>query len=339
MQVMSEIRQNIATRQWVIIAPNRGKRPEDLQSASRPERELPDRDANCPFCPGNEHMLPGITLEVPGPGSDGWQTRVVPNKFPALTRERNPRRYSRDIYKAMPGYGQHEVIIETPRHDQDIPQMSVEEVKTLVETYHKRYVDAMKDDHHMMTIIFRNHGWQAGPSLLHPHSQLIATGIVPRAIRRREEEALRYFDERGQCVFCDILAFEIRDRRRVILENDTFLAFVPFAAEVPFEVWIVPRRHQAGFGEISDEEKAGLAYALREVLAGLHSRLGDPDYNYVVNSSGRHRAGEPHLHWHLRIRPRLTIPAGFEIGSGMAINPSIPEEDAAFLKAVGAPTE
>lgn len=335
----SEIRQNLATRQWVIIATSRAKRPEDFQPASTAERELSGRDESCPFCPGNEHMLPGITLEVPGPGPEGWQTRVVPNKYPALTHEDDPQRYSRGIYTAMPGYGQHEVIVETPRHDRDIPQMSVEEVGILVETYHQRYVDAMNDDHHMMTIIFRNHGPMAGPSLVHPHSQLVATGIVPRAIRWREEEANRYFDDRGRCVFCDILAFEIQDRRRVILENDTFLAFVPFAAEVPFEVWVVPKRHQADFGDISDEEKAGLASALREVLAGLHTKLRDPDYNYVVNSSSRHQAGEPHLHWYLQIRPRLTIPAGFEIGSGMAINPSIPEEDAAFLKADGGATE
>jgi UDPglucose--hexose-1-phosphate uridylyltransferase len=182
-----------------------------------------------------------------------------------------------------------------------------------------------------MAIIFRNHGSRAGTSLMHPHSQIVVTGIVPHYIRWREEEAQRYFDEWGRCVYCDILDFEMRDRRRILLENESFLAFIPFAAEVPFEIWIMPKRHQADFGQITDKEKADLAFALRDSLARLHNRLQDPDYNYVINTSARYRADEPQLHWYLQIWPRLTTRAGFEIGSGININPSIPEEDADFL--------
>ncbi len=183
-----------------------------------------------------------------------------------------------------------------------------------------------------MIIIFRNHGARAGASLIHPHSQLIVTSFVPHHIRWREEEAQRYFDEWGRCVFCDTLDFERREQRRVVLDNKTFLAFVPFAAEVPFEICIMPKKHQADFGDITDEEKADLAYVLREVLGKLHQKLNDPDYNYIINTSARYRAGEPQLHWYLQIRPRLTTRAGFEIGSGISINPSIPEDDAEFLR-------
>ncbi len=331
-QASSEIRRNKATGQWVICAPSRGRRPRDYKHEDRIGL-LPVRDPNCPFCPDNENMLPGILLEMPGrEKGGGWQTRVVPNKFPALSPQGSTERFSSGIYVGMPGYGRHEVLIETPWHNRDIAQMSLEEAGVVVETYHRRYVDLMEEHRNMMTIIFRNHGPRAGTSLIHPHSQIIVTGMVPHHIRWREEEAERYFDEWGRCVYCDILKHELRDQKRIVLVNEFFAAFVPYAAEAPFEIWIVPKKHEADFGSIGDEEKLHLSIALRDLLARLHDRLNDPDYNYIINTSARYRANEPQLHWYLQIRPRLTTPAGFEIGSGICINPSLPEEDAGLLR-------
>jgi len=188
-------------------------------------------------------------------------------------------------------------------------------------------------EHHrnMLPIIFRNHGPRAGTSLLHPHSQVIVTGVVPGYVRRRENQALQDFDEWGKCVFCDMIALESEKRDRIILENGTFLAFVPFAAQVPFETCIMPKDHQADFGNISEVEKNDFSEILRQALSRHFEKLNDPDYNYVIHTSPRYRAGEPHLHWYLKIQPRLTTRAGFEIGSGISINPSLPEQDAAFL--------
>jgi UDPglucose--hexose-1-phosphate uridylyltransferase len=328
---MSEMRQNKATKHWVIYAPERRKRPQDFQRREK-RRELPPHDDSCPFCAGNEEMLPGIIAEFPSSGSDSWQTRVVPNKFPALTLHENRQRHREGIYVAMPGFGRHEVVIESPHHNDSIARMSVEQVGSVIETYHSRYVDLMNQHGNMMTIIFRNHGARAGTSLLHPHSQLIVTGIVPRHMRAEEEEAQQYFDDWGCCVFCDMLGQELKDARRMVSTNDSFAAFVPYAAEGPFETWIMPLHHQADFGAISDREKEDLARILRRVIARLYSGLNDPDYNYVINTAPRYKAGEPHVHWYLQIQPRLTTRAGFEIGSGMRINPSLPEEDAALLR-------
>jgi UDPglucose--hexose-1-phosphate uridylyltransferase len=276
-------------------------------------------------------MLPAIISELPGLEDGGWQTRVVPNKYPALTAASDSNRRLEGIYLRMPGHGQHEVIIESPWHNRDLAQMSVEEVAAVIETYHRRYLEVMAEHANMMAILFRNHGPQAGTSLEHPHSQLIVTSIVPGHIRWQEAEAQMYYDEWGRCVLCDIMAFEAQVRSRIILDNDSFLAFVPFAAEVPFEIWIVPKRHEADFGAVSEEEKADLAAALLGSLSRLHGKLQDPDYNYVIHSAAQYRAEEPQLHWYLQIQPRLTTRAGFEIGSGMRINPSLPEEDAQFL--------
>jgi UDPglucose--hexose-1-phosphate uridylyltransferase len=278
-------------------------------------------------------MLTEVLLQMPGgDASHKWQTRVIPNKFPALGPEVGTERFRRGIYVTMPGYGRHEVIIESPYHNRDIAQMSLGEVRVIVETYHRRYVDLMEEHRNMMILIFRNHGPRAGTSLIHPHSQIIVTGMVPQHVRWREAEAQHYFDEWGHCVTCDILEHELQDRRRVVLENEGFAVFVPFAAEMPYETWVVPKNHEADFGSISDGEKEHLSSALLDILSRLHDRLMDPDYNLVINTSARYRAHEPQLHWYIQIRPRLTTRAGFEIGSGISINPTLPEEDAKLLR-------
>ncbi len=333
---MNEVRQNKATKEWVIYATSRGNRPHDFQGPGNIREGQPPFDKNCPFCPGNEDMLPSlIIMETPMEGTSSWQTRVIPNKFPALMPDGDTKRIREEIYLIMPGYGHHEVVIEGPLHNRRIVQMSINEFSAIIETYHARFVRLMGDDRNKMIIIFRNHGLKAGTSMSHPHSQIIATGFVPNYIRWREDEAQRYYDEWGRCVYCDILEFERKDSRRIILENDSFVAFVPYAAEVPFEVWIVPKEHQASFGYVSESAKLDLAMALHTVLLDLAAKLKDPDYNYVINTCTQYKADEPHLHWYLQIRPRFTTIAGFEIGSGIRINPSNPEMNAAFLKERG----
>ena len=327
-----EIRQDKATGQWVIYSRSRSKRPKDFRRKESGREKLAVFDANCPFCPGNETMLPQLLFEMQRPGSREWMCRVAPNKFPALRRSGTTARYAKGIYVAMDGFGSHEVIIESPHHNRQMADMSKKEVCAILETYHRRYVDLMEEHENMMTIIFRNHGPLAGTSLIHPHSQIIVTGMVPHHIRWREQEAQRYFDAWGKCVYCDILGYEMKERKRIVFENASFLAFVPYAANVPFEIWILPKKHEADFGAVSDAEKDDLSDILRDCIARLHTKLHDPDYNYVFNTAARYRSGEPQLHWYLEIRPRLTTRAGFEIGSGVNINPSVPEDDAAFLR-------
>ncbi len=327
-----QIRLNKATGEWVIYAPSRRKRPQDFQQASQ-EYSLTDHSQeNCPFCPSNQEKSETILLEIQNDQQTSWQTRVVQNKFPALNFYENPRRNREGIYMTMPGYGHHEVVIETPEHQQTIATLSIPEIEVIIETYHQRYLKLMEDKEIMMVIIFRNHGKAAGASLRHPHSQIIATSIVPSHRRIQEAEAQRYFDHWARCVYCDILEFEMKEQKRVIIENNLFVAFVPFAAEFPCEIWIMPKNHQADFGSITPEEKTAFATILKDSLSRLYYKLNNPDYNYVINTAARYKAEEPQLHWYCQIRPRLTTPAGFELGSGISINPSIPEVDAAFLR-------
>lgn len=326
----SEIRQNKATKEWVIIAPSRGKRPLDFAQVKTDRKPEPPHDPECPFCPGNEARLEPRLYEARALNSHGWQTRVVPNKYPALTPNNSVQRYAVGPYVALPGYGHHEVVIESPRHDLDLAVMPDEQLQAIIATYHQRYLTLRADPKNTLVLIFRNHGARAGASLKHPHSQVITTGMIPQHFRWREEEAERYYDEWGRCVFCDMLAFEAENRQRVVLETDKYLAFVPFAAEVPFEIWIMPKRHQPDFAHSSETERMELADAMRNILGRLYAKLNDPDYNYVINTYNR-PDNEAHVHWYLRIRPRLVTRAGFEIGTGIRINPSLPEADAALL--------
>jgi UDPglucose--hexose-1-phosphate uridylyltransferase len=332
---MPELRQDPATKQWVIVATERAKRPEDFVK-STPSVPVPAYQPQCPFCPGNESLTPPETLAYREGGQvngAGWRVRVTANKFPALIPEGSLSRQSTDgFFRKMDGVGRHEVIIESPSHNLSIPAMEDGQVEEILLAYRERYVALREDPRFKLIIIFKNHGPRAGTSLEHPHSQLVAMPIVPLTIRYRFEKAAGHFDDEGTCVYCDILKEGLRARSRLILETERFAAFHPFASRAPFETWILPKRHQASFGSISIEEVKEFARVLKRTLLQLHQALGNPDYNYIIHSAPIKDEQEEYFHWHLQIVPRLVTPAGFELGTGMFINTALPEETAAFIR-------
>jgi len=329
--VKSEYRQNRLTGEWVIFAPSRRKRPKDFIM----EKQAPVQsayDSGCPFCPGNEERLSEIVFESASDNDFGWSSRAVYNKFPALNPEGETIRSWDGMHLGANGFGSHLVLVETPRHDLQMDKMTRSELETVIETYRNCYAFLEADPKVMMVMIFKNYGASAGASLFHPHSQLVASGIVPKYIRDREREAQKYFDEMGHCLLCDLLAFELVARERVVYSNAGFVCFVPYAAESPFELWIASHRHMADFQDIRHDEVKDLADVLQWSLKTIADKLNSPDYNMTINSCTRYKSNEPQLHWYIRIVPRLTTRAGFEIGTGMSINPSLPEADAEFLR-------
>lgn len=332
---MPVLRQDLTTRSWTIIATERAKRPHDFTRDQKANQQLPQFDRDCPFCPGNEHMAPPEVFSIVDKQSGQWKIRVVPNKFPALVKSASfgeEVRNRNGPYLEMPGVGIHEVVIESPDHSETIATMELNQVELVVKTYRERFLDIDSCASNQLIIIFRNQGERAGTSLLHPHSQIVATPIVPVDIRRRLEEAQRYYDDNGTCVYCDIIGYETSIGERMVQSNDGFVVICPFASTVPFEMWILPRKHESSFGQLSDDEIPLLADVLKGSLYSLHRLLGNPDYNYVVRSAPHYTAGEPHFHWHIQILPRLTKRAGFEIGSGMTINITPPEQAAQSLR-------
>ncbi len=328
---MSIIRQDISTRDWTIFSLERAKRPQDFKRKNS-ARNNQEYVKECPFCRGNEHMTPQELLAI---GDNGWDVRVVPNKFAALKSSKKSSysvgRHIEGLYLSMDGVGQHEVIIESPIHNHNLARMSLESIEKVVLVYKQRFSVLSKNENYQLILIFRNHGSRAGTSLEHPHSQLIATPFVPGYIRNRLYEAQRYFDDFGSCVYCDTVGYELKSKKRIISENQNFLAFAPYASVVPYNIMVIPKKHQSCFIQADNEVLKDLAHILKYCLKKLYDVLADPDYNYVIDSAPADKAGEKHYHWHLEIFPRLTTRAGFEIGSGMYINTMLPEECARIL--------
>lgn len=329
---MPELRQNLATKQWVIIATERAGRPQQFLETYRPlTEEHPEHDPSCPFCPGNEELENEITRV---PANTEWQVRVVPNKYPALQKEGERVRSFDGVYRRISGVGHHEVVIESPRHNLCPALDTPQHLSMTLQMLQSRCCELAQDPRIEHIICFQNHGEHAGTSLLHPHSQIIALPVVPYEVRIRAEEARRYFDDTGTCVFCQMLRDELRAGERIIAENASFGAFILYAALSPFHTWIVPRRHEASFLRASAAELADLGDILRRVLRKLYCGLRDPDYNYIIRTAPLRDPGHEYLHWYLTVVPRVTRAAGFELGSGMFINTTLPESAAVFLRSV-----
>jgi UDPglucose--hexose-1-phosphate uridylyltransferase len=331
---MSELRLNRATKEWIIVATERAKRPNQFR-AVRTAEEIPPYDPSCPFCPGNESQTPPEEYALRRKGSaknrPGWRIRVVSNKFPALDPHKKFSKIAGRFFRTVSGAGKHEVIVETPRHDRSPATLSLKQVEEICSVYRTRYLALERDRRFKLVLIFRNHGITAGTSLKHPHSQMIAVPLVPASVRHLLEEAMKYYDDNGSCVFCDMMREELGSGRRIIMENERFVGFHPFASRGPFETWIVPKKHNACFGSASEKEVKSLAFAMRSVLKKMHDRLGNPDYNLIIRSAPIKDREEDYYHWYVQILPRLTTPAGFELGSGIYINSSLPEKTARFM--------
>ena len=332
---MPELRQNRFTKEWVIMATERAKRPEEMRVKREARPPLPHYVENCPFCPGNEHLAPPEIVRFSKP--DGrWTVRVVPNKFPALTREGEPEWKIERSRRTIRGVGVHDVIVETPDHALNTALLPPEQVETILKCYRQRFRSVSEDPRVAHITIFKNHGRGAGTSLQHPHSQMIGTPVISSQVRQRLYEALRHFDEFGECIFCSMIEEELGEDKRVALASKDFVVIEPFASATPFATAIYPRRHMASFGDVSDCELADLARALRSILAKLYVGLEDPDYNYTIRTAPAESAGVKYYHWYLSIIPRLTHVAGFELGTGMFINTVLPEHAAPFLRGIDA---
>ena len=329
---MSIIRQDPTTKEWVIIAGERGRRPHEYNQHAC-VRPHPAEIGPCPFCPGHEASTPDEVLRIPGAGGTGWAVRVTANKFPALgDAGLLDRRETGPLFREMDGVGAHEVIIETPVHDRQLPLMTDCEVADVLTAYQMRYRALRQDPRLKYIIVFKNHGETAGTSLAHSHSQVVATPVPPMTLRRKYETAIAHYDETGRCLYCDVMEEERKAKSRVVMETDRFLVFHPFASRVPFETWIMPKRHQSSFGQVSKEDLRELAPVLRGTLWALYERLGDPDFNYMIHSAPTEDENKDYYLWHIQILPRLTTIAGFELGSGIYISTMLPEQSAAVMR-------
>jgi len=330
---LSELREDPTTKVWVIIAPERAKRPQQEPKKKRASK-LPGWDESCPFCPGNESQTPEEVFRLPVSDQvSAWDVRVVPNRFAALMpTESIARREYGNLFRKMDGFGIHEVIIETPSHNTPMALMEYEQVEKVLIAYKERY-NALKKNRQLKFItIFKNQGWASGTSLIHSHSQLVATPVMAPYYHRKFDVAHDYYADMARCLYCDLLAGELERGERIISETKQLVVFQPYASRVPYETWIVPKKHYASFGLYPEMHFAELARVLKDTLLCLYQWLDDPAFNYMIDTSTTADEDDPYYHWHIRIVPRITTIAGFEMGSGIYVNTSLPEHTASHMR-------
>jgi UDPglucose--hexose-1-phosphate uridylyltransferase len=294
-------------------------------------------ETSCIFCPGREKETPPEIARIAQDGK--WLSRVIPNVKPVFQIEGELGRRGVGMYDKMNSVGANEIIIETPEHYRRPEDLGVEQVLRIVRTYKERVSDLERDGRMRYILIFKNSGKGAGAIHTHPHSEIVATPIIPKRIKEELDSAKQYYAYKERCIFCDILREELRLGERVISETRDFLAFSLFAPQFPFEFWILPKKHHCAFQEIGAAEMEDLSLMLATVLKKMRRILKDPPFNYVIHTAPNriprqnhwHTLGED-FHWHLEIMPRLLRTSGFEWGSGFYILTTSPEDAAKYLR-------
>jgi UDPglucose--hexose-1-phosphate uridylyltransferase len=328
---MADLRREPITRMWVVVTTDHPKGPSDYL-AFKPPYQPQKEEGVCPFCPGHEEMTPKATLVLSGEGG-GWAVRVVPNKFPFFHIEGEFDRRPEGMYDVMQAIGAHEIVVEAPEHKQNFASMDLQQIEKILRAYRERLKDLEKDRRFQQFLILKNY-----PGLFnrHPHSHIIAMPVIPRRIDEEIEGGLDYYQRKERCIFCDIIKEEILAKRRVILETVHFLVFSPFASRYPFETWIVPKNHAPDFHHIHEEGIEDLSVALQSLFLRFHKLLSDPPYSLTFHTSPvQSRFHRSEYHWHIETRLRIGLREGFEWGTGFFVNPTPPEDAAAFLREVG----
>lgn len=329
---MSELRRDPISGRWVIVDTDSPKTPKDYNYEIHTQKTGP-----CPFCFGNESVTPLEIESFRDPqtsaNTPGWQVRVVPNKFPALRIEGNIDKRGMGIYDLFNGIGAHEVLIETPYHNKDLPDLLEEEAQAVISMICRRIQDLEKDKRFKYIMVFKNYGPAAGASLEHPHTQIIALPMVPKNALEELKGAQNYFEYRERCIFCDMIRQEQQEKIRIISENDRFLAYCPFVSKFPFEIWITPKEHACCFCHLPSADISGLAYILKDTISKVKNVFGNISYNFIIQSSPSNGDYESEgYHWHIEFMPKLMRVAGFEWGSGFYLVPTPPELAARYLR-------
>ena len=332
---MHEIRKDIIRDNWVITATEFVLKPRDFpvkRTAGEESITEPGYNPHCPFCEGNEGVTTDEILAVRQEGSEpnkpGWIVRAILNKFSALEMSGDLDMKKQGFFEHGNGFGQHEVLIETPLHGEEFHQLTIERIEKIYQVMQMRYNDLAGDQRIKYIQIYKNRGLFAGASLEHSHSQIVAVPLVPE----NKQGMVRYYQEHNRCLICDMISEEKKKQERLVYEGEHFIIICPYASRFPYESWIIPKRHTRHFGDINEDEIKEVALLTKKCVAAVIEGLHNPSYNMVINTAPVNVPHQEGYHWHLEINPRLIVNAGVEIATGYFINPAAPELSAAALK-------
>ncbi len=323
---MPELRQNIVTGEWVIIAPERAKRPLEFLEGKTTQKG--PEESKCVFCLGSESYKARI--------SESELTYVVRNKYPVFVPEKTGQirsfRVENDFYHAKEALGDHEVIV-VKDHRTSLPKFSLPIWRDLLSVMVERYQFHADNSQVEYVMNIYNHGLEAGASIVHPHAQVFASNVVTNEIRQEKHGAENYFEINGSCVFCDLRDHEIAEKTRLIFESERSLAVAFYASRFPFEIWVLPKKHESQFELSSKETLNDIAETMRSAIGMLDGTLSDPPVNFFIHTLPSTLANSSFYHWHVEITPRISRYGGFELGSDVIVNLVSPEEAAKLLRA------
>jgi UDPglucose--hexose-1-phosphate uridylyltransferase len=340
----NELRKDYLLNRWVVIATERSRRPTDF-AKQKPETA---KSTVCPLCVGNEHMTPPALMlylkengeikkakdPLVGERPKNWLIRGISNLYPAFSPPRQPEDETQIMKSDNFGdaIGHHEVLIESPNHDEDPADAELPQLELLINAYIDRLKELSAKPYVKYVSIFRNYGQEAGASLSHAHSQIIATPMIPTTIHEELKASKAVYDEHGKCVFCDIIEREAKSPR-LVFDSDDFIVLAPYASVTPMEFWIIPKKHTPNILNLTPNEISAFAKTLKASLKALKELVNDPPYNYGFHLAINKEA-QDNYHWHLEVYPKLSIWAGFEISTGIYINTVTPETAADSLRKI-----
>ena len=330
----SELRFDLISTDWVVIATGRAKKPEMFKQEKRIKIKISKED--CPFCNNKEKPISvyyrGKKIIQRKALPKNWTTIVLPNKYPSfLPYPKLESKVEGGLYQTMNAVGFCELVV-TRDHERHFPHFSLEQTKEVFDAYQERLLDLSKKPFVSYVSIFHNHGVEAGASQPHPHSQIITTPLIDVDLEKALINSKKYLKKTGQCIYCRMNNWEKKARKRVVFENKEFLAVCPFASKSAFEMIISPKKHLSNFERIKEEEKWQLAGAFREAMRKLYKGLNDPPYNFYLHTAPNDNKEYPYYHWHWTILPKTSTWAGFEIGTRMEISTITPEKAAEYLR-------
>ncbi len=321
-----EIRHDLISGNWVIIAPKRGKRPTSFLK-KKPRIRISKK--KCPF---EDPLKDQEVISLYGHGAN-WEIATLENKYPALTH-RDPSLLKRKngAYELLRGFGHHDLVV-TRNHEANFPRLSPDGAADVFEAFKDRYQFLKKEKEVAYISIFHNWGPDAGASIFHPHYQIIAVPIIPKAVEVSLGNSGRFFRKRKRCMHDFVIDHELRMKKRIVFRNKSAVVIAPYVSREPFQLRVYPLRHLPYFEATPAEELKDVALALREALRRIERKLHDPDYNFYIHTAPvKHQASCRHYHWHIEIIPKLNVDAGFELGTGIQINSVDPDEAARILR-------
>ncbi len=331
----SELRQDIVSGDWIVIAPKRAKKPKQFIGK---EKRIRAPIKNCPFENPQEsgHGEPILIYkrqEIRDKRQAEWLVQIVPNKYPAFSQKNIcPRVIHQGPYSTIEGVGHHDLVI-TRDHHKNFPHLSESDANLIFKSFQDRYRMLIGDSCSAYVSIFHNWGPKAGASIYHPHYQMISIPVIPPDVGHSLAGSSRYFKKFKKCVHCTMIKWEKKNKRRIIYENKGAIAFTPFVSREPFELRVFPKKHLPYFEDTSVQDLKWVVEALQKALMKMEKNLKDPDYNFFIHTAPiLNKKKYSNYHWHIEIQPKISISAGFELGTGIEITVVDPDEAAKILK-------